>query len=163
MKSSGISARFLVTARRFIACRNGVAMVEFAIVIPVLFILFAGGWEMARGLLMYEALNKSVRNASRYMARIETPTQELARRLVLTGDIDVDQPPRFNHNNLTVTFATKTFINDGTYRGPDGYNANIEVVRVQADYIFRTPLLFFLASDDPMTISVMHEQRRIRD
>lgn len=167
-KCTGINTRLLVIARRFAACRSGVAMIEFAIAMPVLFIIFAGGWEMARGLWLYEALNKSVRDASRYLARVEDPTTaaslEMARRLVLTGDIDQDQPARFNHNNVTVTVATKTYDNSaGTYRGPDGASADINVVRVQAEMIFSAPLLFFLNFADPMTITVMHEERHIRD
>lgn len=143
-------------------------MTEFAIAIPVLFILFAGGWEMARGLWMYEALNKGVRDASRYLARVEDPTSaaslELAKRLVLTGDIDLDQPPRFDYNLVNVTVGTKTFDNSGgTYRGPDGGTADIDVVRVQAELQFEAPLLFFLNFTGPLTITVMHEERHITD
>lgn len=168
MKSYGLCTRILLVERQFRANRKGVAMIEFAIAMPILFILFAGGWEMARGLWMYEALNKSVRDASRYLARVDDPTSAdslvLAQRLVLTGDIDLDQPPRFNHNDVTVTVGTKTFDNSGgTYRGPDGENADINVVRVQAELEFEAPLLFFLAFTEPLTITVMHEQRHIRD
>lgn len=143
-------------------------MVEFAIAMPILFILFAGGWEMARGLWMYESLNKGVRDASRYLARVDDPTSAnsltLAQRLVLTGDIDLDQPPRFNHNDVTVTVGTKTYDNSaGTYRGPDGASADINVVRVTAVMDFEAPLLFFLAIGDPLTITVMHEERHIGD
>jgi hypothetical protein len=156
-------------ARRFAACRRGVAMTEFAIVIPVLFIVFAGGWEMARGLWLYEALNKSVRDASRYMARVQDPTsvasQELARRLVLTGDIGTTQPARFNHNAVTVSVFKKTYPNDSgvIYRGPDGAAAPIDVIRVQAEMDFEAPLLFFLTFADPLKIKVMHEERHLRD
>lgn len=143
-------------------------MVEFAIAMPILFILFAGGWEMARGLWAYEALNKGVRDASRYLARVEDPTSAnslvMAQRLVLTGDIDLDQPLRFDHNLVTVTVGTKTYDNSaGTYRGPDGGSGDIDVVRVRADLEFRAPLLFFLNFTDPLTITVMHEERHIRD
>lgn len=143
-------------------------MVEFAIAMPILFILFAGGWEMARGLWMYESLNKGVRDASRYLARVDNPTSAnsltMAQRLVLTGDIDLDQPPRFDHNDVTVTVGKKTYINTaGTYRGPNGANANIDVVRVTAVMNFEAPLLFFLAIGDPLTITVMHEERHIGD
>jgi Flp pilus assembly protein TadG len=167
-KCKGIKTRLLVIAKRFAACRGGVAMVEFAIAMPILFILFAGGWEMARGLWLYEALNKSVRDASRYLARVDDPTTagslEMARRLVLTGDINTNQPARFNHNNITVTVDTKTFDNAaGTYRGPDGASANIKVVRVTAAMDFAAPLLFFLNTANPMTIKVMHEERHIGD
>ena len=168
-KNLGFYTRLLVIARRFAACRSGVAMLEFAIAIPILFILFAGGWEIARGLWLYEALNKGVRDASRYLARVDDPTTagslEMAERLVLTGDIvGQNQPPRFNYNKLTVTVDTKTYNNAaGVYRGPDGANADIQVVRVTAAMEFEAPLLFFLSLANPMTIKVMHEQRHIGD
>lgn len=168
MKYTGIKTRLLVIARRFAACRRGVAMVEFAIVIPVLFIIFAGGWEMARGLWVYEALNKSVRDASRYLAHVEDPTSaaslQMAQRLVLTGDIDTGQPARFNYDKVAVNVDMKTYDNSaGTYRGPDGNDADINVVRVTAELTFDAPLLFFLSIANPMKIKVMHEQRHLKD
>jgi len=168
MAKRGFHRLLPVIGRRFASCRRGVAMTEFAITIPVLFILFAGGWEMARGLWMYEALNKGVRDAARYLARVDDPTSagsvEMAKRLVLTGDIDLDQPPRFDYNLVNITVGTKTFDNSsGTYRGPDGDKADINVVRVQAELQFSAPLLFFLNFVNPLTITVMHEERHIGD
>ena len=102
MGKPGCHRRFLEEAKRFASLRDGVAMFEFAIVLPILLLIFAGGWEMARGLWTYEILNKGVRDASRYLARVDDPTsavsKQMAQRLVLSGDIDLDQPPRLDFN-----------------------------------------------------------------
>lgn len=168
MRIVTLSRWLLAIAERLAACRRGVAMFELAITLPILLIIFAGGWELARGLWTYDILNKGVRDASRYLARVQDPTAPgavtLAQRLVLSGDIDLDQPPRIDHNDVTITIGTKTFDNSaGTYRGPDGGTANIEVVRVQAVMNYEVPLLGFLNIASPLTITVMHEQRVLLD
>lgn len=147
---------------------KGVAMYEFALTLPILVLLFAGCWEFARGLWAYESLNKGVRDAARYLARVDDPTSPgattMAQRLVLSGDIDTSQPPRFDHNLVNVSVGVKTFDNSaGTYRGPGGTNEDIDVVRVTADLTFNAPLLAFLSIANPLTIRVMHEERHIGD
>ena len=171
-KNLGFDTRFSVIAQRLVPCRKGAAMFEFALALPVLLIIFAGGWEIARGLWTYDMLNKGVRDAARYVARLEDPNsadaQTKAFRLVLTGDVDLDQPPRLDHNNITISVGTRVYANDGAggtfqYRGPDGENTPINVVQVKAEYTFDAPLLGFLGIDDLLTITVAHEERHIRD
>ncbi|MCZ6452688.1 MAG: pilus assembly protein [Alphaproteobacteria bacterium] len=164
----GGDKRLLLIARRLAASRSGVAMFELAITLPILLIIFAGGWELARGLLAYDTLNKGVRDASRYLARVDDPTSALsltmAQRLVLSGDIDVDQPPRLDYTKVTIQVDKKTFDNSGgTYRGPDGGTADIDVIQVRADMVYDTPLLGFINFASPITLTVMHQERHIGD
>lgn len=164
----GINRRILVIARGLKACRCGAAMFEFAIALPLLLIIFAGGWEMARGLWQYQMLNKGVRDAARYLARVDDPTsalsQTMALRLVVAGDIDTAQPPRIDHTKLAVTVGKRTFDNSaGTFRGPGGTSDDIDVIQVLAVYTFDAPLLAFVGIDDVLTLTVGHEERHIGD
>lgn len=168
MRLLGLHRRFSFLTRRWAGERDGAAMFEFALALPILVLIIAGGWEFARGLWMYETLNKGVRDAARYLARVDDPNSAaavtMAQRLVLSGDIDTQQPPRIDYNLVNITVGTKTFDNSaGTYRGPGGGTEDIDVVRVRADMTFNAPLLAFLNIASPLTISVMHEERHIGD
>ncbi|NNE84643.1 MAG: pilus assembly protein [Alphaproteobacteria bacterium] len=144
-------------------------MFEFAIALPILLVIFAGAWEMARGLWTYEILNKGVRDASRYLARVDDPTsalsEQMALRLVLSGDIDLDQPPRLDFNDVTIVVGTRTYANTSgqIYRSPNGGTEPIDVVQVRANMTYEAPLLGFLNIASPIEFSVAHEQRYIGD
>ena len=167
MSKLGFHTRLSVIARRLAACRRGVALFEFAITLPILLIIVAGGWELALGLWTYETLNKGVRDASRYLARVEDPLSPLsatmAQRLVLSGDIDLDQPARLDYNLVTVEVRTKSYPNTSgqIYRSPGGGTEPIEVVQVRADMIYAVPLLGFMNIASPLTLTVMHQERYI--
>ena len=168
MTRLGVDRRLAVIARRLAACRSGAAMFEFAITLPILLLIFAGGWEIARGLWTYEMLNKGVRDASRYLARVDDPfspgSLTMAQRLVLSGDPDLGQPPRLDHNLVAISVDPITFDNAGNiYRSKDGATGPIEVVQVRADMTYNAPLLGFLNIASPLTISVMHQERHIGD
>ncbi len=168
MKKRDVNAQFPVIARAFTACRSGAAMFELALTLPILLIIFAGGWEMARGLWTYDMLNKGVRDAARYLARLDDPTTTAAETkalyLVLTGDMAPGQPPRLDHNHIDVDVGVRTFANaSGTYRSKDGAAGPIDVVQVVAEYSFDARLLGFLGIATPITITVAHEERHIGD
>jgi Flp pilus assembly protein TadG len=61
----------MTVERRTRACRqsqSGLAMVEFALSVPVLLLLMFGTFEFGHFLIQYSTLNDAVRNASRYVA-----------------------------------------------------------------------------------------------
>ena len=61
----------MIEERRTGACRrrqSGLAMVEFAISVPVLLLLMFGTFEFGHFMIQYSTLNDAVRNASRYVA-----------------------------------------------------------------------------------------------
>jgi Flp pilus assembly protein TadG len=61
----------MIEKTRIRACRrsqSGLAMVEFAISVPVLLLLMFGTFEFGHFLIQYSTLNDTVRNASRYAA-----------------------------------------------------------------------------------------------
>lgn len=55
---------------RFRRDDNGAALVEFAIVLPLMLILFGVTVEGARMMQSYQSANAGVRDASRYLARV---------------------------------------------------------------------------------------------
>jgi Flp pilus assembly protein TadG len=113
--------------------QRGLAIVEFALTMPVLFVLLFGTVEFSHFLIQYSALNAAVRNAARYVAgaalkgtdgrlvtggawtTLATQGQHLAvfgnslgnGTAVLPG-LDVGQitvTEDTNHNNITVAAA----------------------------------------------------------
>jgi TadE-like protein len=85
------------------AC-GGTATVEFVLILPLLLVVFALVFDGGRMLADYHAVSKSVRDATRFLARTEAgsgactprsldrgrPNVASAIRLVLTGRIDGD-------------------------------------------------------------------------
>jgi Flp pilus assembly protein TadG len=55
--------------RKFRKAQDGMASVEFAIVVPVLLIMLIGLIDLGRLVTDYEVANKSVRDAARFLAR----------------------------------------------------------------------------------------------
>ena len=55
-------------------CEEGAAILEFALVLPLLLALLAGGFELGRALLLQSALTEAVRGGTRYLARVPDPT-----------------------------------------------------------------------------------------
>ncbi|MFQ5772983.1 MAG: TadE/TadG family type IV pilus assembly protein [Kiloniellaceae bacterium] len=93
---------------RLWTARQGVAAVEFVLVLPLLLVLLALVVDAGRLLADYHAVSKSVRDATRYLSRaeggagglgldcatrsVDPASQEVrnARRLAMTGRIDGD-------------------------------------------------------------------------
>lgn len=76
--------------------QRGIAMVEFAIVLPLLLLLMFAAAELGRALFQYNTLIKSVRDGGRYLAgnaflgdgtQVNPATQTQSRNLVAYGAI----------------------------------------------------------------------------
>lgn len=101
------------TIRKFIRCESGTQMIEFALVFPMLLVLFAGTTELGRLFYQYTTLAKGTRTAARYLStqlNVGTSTTA-AKNLVLCGNAagcgGTGQPPvmlpNLNANNIVVT------------------------------------------------------------
>jgi Flp pilus assembly protein TadG len=68
--------------------QNGVALVEFALILPFLLLLSMLTFEFGRAIWEYNTLTKSVRDAARYLA-IQTPGTKItqARNLMVYGNL----------------------------------------------------------------------------
>jgi Flp pilus assembly protein TadG len=68
--------------------QNGVALVEFALVLPLLLLLSVFAIEFGRAIWEYNTVTKSVRDAARYLS-IQTPGTKVlqAQRLMVYGNL----------------------------------------------------------------------------
>lgn len=65
----GLGAR-----RRLAACEDGAAILEFALVLPILVALLAGAFEFGRILLIRKAMIDAVGGSARYLGRVPDPS-----------------------------------------------------------------------------------------
>ena len=99
--------------RKLFRADNGTQMIEFAIVFPVLLLLFAGTTELGRLFYTYTTLAKATRGGARYLslaADVNTSTTA-GKNIVLCGNAagcgGAGQPavilPNLQANNIVVT------------------------------------------------------------
>lgn len=65
-----MSSSFTAKAAQFARDESGVALVEFALVLPMMLVVFAVIIEGSRMMMSYESAISGVRDATRYLARI---------------------------------------------------------------------------------------------
>ena len=124
--------------------REGSALVEATIIIPVLLILVFGVFEFSALFWQEQLISAGVRDAARYLARNADPSsraiENAAENLAVTGSISGGTPrvPGWSVGDVTVDFAS---IDNpigangrGAYRGP----AVIQVVTVATAYTHRS-------------------------
>ena len=114
---------------RFRRDERGVQLVEIAIVIPLLFMLFAAVGEFGRYFYEYTTLAKAARVGSRFMAAkpISSPTKDwqlAARKLVVYGNTAGTGTPVLP--GLTVDNVQLVF-QGGTYAGGIGVPGTVTV------------------------------------
>jgi hypothetical protein len=140
-------ARLRVFARR----EEGTQMIELAIVLPVLLLLFAGATELGHMFHTYTTLSKATRSASRYLSTskdiksADTDTaagaENAAKNLVLCGNAEGcggdGQPAVIVHgleaDNITIT-------------KPAGGIGEVEYVTVEITGYAYTPFVFNLSA-----------------
>jgi Flp pilus assembly protein TadG len=106
-------------------CQQGLAIVEFALSLPVLLLLMFGTFEFGHFLIEYSALNDAVRNAARYVAGAASKGTDgllvrggawntlatQGRNLAVFGNIAANGPavlPSLDTGQITVTQDTAT-------------------------------------------------------
>jgi Flp pilus assembly protein TadG len=82
--------------------RRGVAAVEFATVLPLIFLLLLGTWEVARLVQVQAILSNAVREGARLAAQGEV--------INLTGDFTQIAISDTNANNPDVTSAVQNYV-----------------------------------------------------
>lgn len=81
--------------KNFIRRENGTQMIEFALILPTLILLFAGTVELGRMFYQYTTLAKATRAGARYLStqpNVATST-DAAKRVVLCGNPNVCGDP----------------------------------------------------------------------
>jgi len=141
---------------RLVSDRSGSAAVEMALVMPILLALALGAVDLGNFFLSEHVVQKAVRDASRYAARlsmtnydcpsstVDSTAAQQIRNVARTGDPS-GSAGRLNgwvDGNTTVTLvcdtdATHTYVNKGLYQDfPDG--GAVPVVTVSATVTYNS-------------------------
>lgn len=126
---------------RLTSDERGGALAEFLLGLLPLVIAFALIFEFGRAFWSHQAVIKGVRDATRYLTRVEDPTdataQAVAERLMLTGQQAPGGTARWGSGSLPpMVVQVDEIVNSGTFRGP----AIIQMVNVAANVEFTPPL-----------------------
>jgi Flp pilus assembly protein TadG len=152
-------------------CRSqyGAALVEFTAVVPFLVFLGLGAFEFGNALYGHHVITTGLRDASRYLARLDDPSasETAAKQLAVYGAIGgtTKRVSWWSVGDVSVSLATIANPVDPstgarTYRGPDP----IRVVRVGTAATYPGLGLFAVLGLGPtLTISTYHEERVIGD
>ncbi len=137
---------------------RGNAVVEFALILPFLLLLFSGLTEIGRAYFQANAVEKGLRAAALYASRAPSPLsaadQIVTENIVRTGTIDGSGPSLvsgWDKAGATVTITSTNF---------DLSGVPIPVVRVAASVPLDplVPELLALAGLTTFTINLSHEQ-----
>ncbi len=121
---------------------RGGALAEFALGLIPLILAFALIFEVGRAFWIHQAAIKGVRDATRYLARVEDPSsgaaQDVARRLMLTGQQAPGGVARWDSGARAPMVVTVQNVDnsDGGLRGP----ATIRTVTVATNVAIQLPL-----------------------
>lgn len=120
---------------------RGGAIAEFMLGLVPLVIALALVFEFGRAFWSHQAAIKGVRDATRYLTRVEDPNdgdaQAVAERLMLTGQQAPGGTPRWSSGaEPPMEVQIDTIANNGAFRGP----ATIQMVNVAANVELQLPL-----------------------
>lgn len=130
---------------------TGAAIIEFALILPLLLVLIGGCFEFGRAMLVYQSMTEALRGGARYLARVPDPTcrpacafgamraVEMTRRGILEN---ARLPPR------SVRVA------------PRG-DPPLGTVVMEAEIVLATDLLALLRLDRVLTLRAAHQEARI--
>ena len=127
---------------RLIDDERGGAIAEFMLGLVPLVIAFALIFEFGRAFWSHQAAIKGVRDATRYLTRVEDPAdpaaQAVAQQLLLTGQQAPGGVVRWSSGGAPPMEVSITEVANagGTYRGP----ATIRIVNVAANVELALPL-----------------------
>lgn len=150
---------------------NGVAMVEFAVILPLLLMIFLGVAELGRALLFQHRLTVAVESGARYAARaaggvdesdcstvaaVWTGVEDSTRQLVTFGSLSggTDEIiPGLNEDDVTVSVEERSATGV-----PDPICVVSVVVAVQYQGIFGAQLIPILDIEQPMLGATSEER-----
>jgi adhesin HecA-like repeat protein len=152
--------RLLTFLRSFSRAEAGAALVEGAIVLPIVLVLVGGVYEFGFFLYQQQLVTSGVRAAARYLALTSNPTdatnQSDARNIAVTGVIGGGPPLIAGWSPSDVSIAVNSVDNSaGTYSG----GATIQLVTVSTGVADRTLGFLGLLGLKAPTIAASHEER----
>ncbi len=163
---------------RFRHARQGVAAVEFVLCLPLIALMLFGTIDIGRLLFDYQAVSKSVRDATRYLTRIDEVTLGLtcagvtgagpiaeARNLVLRGTIDATKPYLLGYwtDPLSIEVSCRGPIPNPDIAGSKTYQGffsdkPIFSITVSADVSFPFLSGWVPGVGSTMTFTISHEE-----
>lgn len=154
----------LATIRRFFTTTRGAALVEFTLLAPVLVLMMCGLAEFANAMRQYHIMEKGVRDAGRYVARVQMTGCTLpgsavtdAQNLAITGRTSGGAPlldTWTSPSSVAVTVSTCVNNTSGAYRGRD----SIPVIQVTATAPYVDLGLLDVLGLGDIQLSVTHRQ-----
>ena len=158
---------------RFMCDQRGSALVEGAILIPVLFALMFGVYEFSWFFFQQHLVATGLRDAARYVARTSAVCDETsatggaqhanARNLATTGSIAGGVPRVKGWTPAMVAIRCSRVVNSAGAAGLKMYRGGNTIYVVTASTLFARPSLGFFGflGLQPPTISVSHSERVI--
>lgn len=154
----------LGSLRHFAKARGGAALVEFTLAAPLLVLLMCGMAEFANAMRQYHIMEKGVRDAGRYLARVPMSgctvsgdATTAAQNLALTGRTSGGSallPTWSNTATVTVTVAECFNNSASAYRG----RAQIPIIEVNASAPYVDLGLLSVIGLDDIALQVSHQQ-----
>jgi Flp pilus assembly protein TadG len=151
-------------ALRFFKDRDGAALVEFSLAAPLLIFLMCGMAEFANVMRQYHVMEKGVRDAGRYLARVPMTgctvngsAVTAARNLAVTGRTSGGTAllPNWADVNTVSVSVAECFNNaDGAYRG----HAEVPVIQVQASAPYVDLGLLTIIGVGAINLEATHQQ-----
>jgi Flp pilus assembly protein TadG len=153
--------------------QTGSALVEGAILLPLLIVLFIGIFEFSWFFYQQHLISLGVRDAARYLARLPDPCETAApqwtaaearaRNLAATGSISGGAPRVNGWTAAMVTASCRPVANVIDLEGLPSYRGGPAIYVVTVSTRFRDPTLGFfgLLGLDAPQISASHSERVI--
>ncbi len=158
--------------------RGGIASVEFVMILPLLALMLFGTIEVGRMLFDFHAASKTVRDATRYLTRIDATALGLtcagvnvaaaevinAKNLALRGTIDTSKPYLLGYwtdsNSVSVT-ASCIDNSGGTFQG--FYTGVTSIPNITVSATVPMPLMngWLLGLGDTFSFTISHKEVHI--
>lgn len=147
---------------------SGTALVEFGILIPVLFPLFFGMMEYGRLIYQHHIAEKGIKNAARYLARVVDDTgcalnsssfataKTQAKNLAVYGGFDSNVTPSVSNwstGDVDVNIDCETN-GSGTWRGEE----DIPLITVSTSFTYSDLGFLAVLGQSNVTVSVSHQE-----
>jgi Flp pilus assembly protein TadG len=153
--------------RRFARDTNGTALIEGAVLIPLLFVLVFGVLEFSWVVGQRHMMMEGVRDAARYIAQSGNPNdatvQEYAKLLATTGEIDGKQSriSGWTVHNVNISYSSVNNSVDGS--GLSQLRGGPVIQNVTVSTALQAPSLgfFTILGLSPPTITAYHSERVI--
>ena len=147
--------------------RRGAAAAEMALMLPVLMLVLFGIIEFGRLVHDYHIINKGVRNAGRYLSRIDldcpgavvsAPETAIARNLAMTGNPGGGPTLLYYWNDPTTVAIATNCTAVGGYSGAYAGVAEIPSVVVTADVPFTFAFLAPFLDQPILNMQARHQE-----